>query len=207
MVLERVLAVLAAVLLLPALVVTGARLGDPAWGPLVQLVAFTPLALPLYAGGLALLVLLVVARVRRGRRGRATGLAATGALVALAGLVLHAAWFAPQLLGEAPAAAEGAEPVVVMTSNLLFGRADAAALVAQVRARPGLGAGHQRAHRPGPGRPRGGGDRRPAAAPGRVRRPRGHRAGHGGLRGRTGRARRASSTCSAPACSSARSRA
>lgn len=133
MVLERVLAVLAAVLLLPALVVTGARLGDPTWGRLVQLVAFAPLALPLYAGGLALLVLLVVAQVRRRHRGSATALAATTALVALAGLVLHAAWFAPQVVGETPAAAEGAEPVVVMTSNLLFGRADAAALVAQVR--------------------------------------------------------------------------
>lgn len=126
----RVLTGLGVVLLLPALLITLDRLVEPPWARAVQLVAFTPLALPAYAGALVLLVsALVLGRHRPGRRVAR----AAAALLAVAGLVLHAVWFAPQVLGETPRPAAGAEQLTVMSANLLFGGADTAALVEEVR--------------------------------------------------------------------------
>ncbi|HEX5542483.1 MAG TPA: endonuclease/exonuclease/phosphatase family protein [Micromonospora sp.] len=86
-------------------------------GPLVQLLAFTPYVA---VGSLAPLLLMLVLR-----RWWAAGVAAVSALV-LIGAV------APRALPGGSAAADG-PTVRVMTANLLFGTADAAALVRLVR--------------------------------------------------------------------------
>lgn len=118
-----------AVLLVPAALLTVLRLTQPPWGRAVQAVAFTPFALPAYAAALALVVGLLVVRRAVTRSG------AAAASVAAAGLLLHAWWFAPLWLGETPEPAAGAEPVVVMTANVLRGYGDGAELVAQARDR------------------------------------------------------------------------
>ena len=116
---------LVALLLVPALLLSTARLLQPAGSTWVRLVAFTPYALGLYL--LALVVLLVASlRTRGGWR----ALLRTLAAVALLGVLLHAGWASGPFVGGTPArAASSARPVTVMTSNLRFGRADTAALV------------------------------------------------------------------------------
>jgi len=126
---DLALAGVCVLLLAPAALLTLFRLTEPPWARAVQAVAFTPLGLPLYA--VALVLLVVVMLVRRTVAVPYTvtaGLAATG-------LVLHAGWFAPELTGDVPEPAAGAEPLVVMTSNLLKGGADTAAVMNQVRDR------------------------------------------------------------------------
>ena len=51
----------------------------------------------------------------------------------LAGLGLHAWWFAPQVVGANPEPAEGAERITVMNANLYEGRAEAEEVVDAVR--------------------------------------------------------------------------
>jgi endonuclease/exonuclease/phosphatase family metal-dependent hydrolase len=116
-----------AVLAVPAAVLTAARALDTDNGTLVRIEAFTPLAIPLYVVLLALLVVVAV-RARGSRRPRMVG-----AVLALVGLLLHCWWFAPQVTGDNPAPAAGAEPVTVMNANLYEGRADARQLVDAVR--------------------------------------------------------------------------
>jgi endonuclease/exonuclease/phosphatase family metal-dependent hydrolase len=124
---DAVLAVACVVLLAPALALTLCRLTDPSWGRAVQAVAFTPLGLPLYAAALLLLAMVMVVR-------RTVAVPyALPAAVAAAGLVLHALWFSPQVTGDVPEPAAGAEPVVVMTANVLRGRGDGTELVEQAR--------------------------------------------------------------------------
>ena len=113
-----VLWVVVGLVLLPALVITLARLLDSDRRIVITLVAFTPWALPLYA----VVVLLALGRLVVRRRWR--GAALPIALVAVAGLVLHGWWYAPQLTGANPPAADGATPMVVMTANLRLGEAD-----------------------------------------------------------------------------------
>ena len=62
------------------------------------------------------LVLAVGAAARPAAGG--AGAALPVALVAVAGLVLHGWWFAPQFTGANPPPADGATPIVVMTANL-----------------------------------------------------------------------------------------
>ena len=87
----------------------------------IELVALTPLGLPL-AGAALVLALLLVLRSRR--------LALVAAAAALVVGGLHAWWLAPLYVGASPAAAAGPE-LVVMTQN--FEDGDAAALAALVR--------------------------------------------------------------------------
>jgi hypothetical protein len=115
--------VVAGVLALPALLLTVARLADSDNGSLIRIEAFTPLGIPLYALLLAWLVLGAVL----GHGQRPPRLA--GAALALAGLLLHGWWFAPQVTGDNPPPAAGAERIVVMNSNLYEGHADAQDLV------------------------------------------------------------------------------
>lgn len=110
----------AGLLLLPAVVLTLARLLGPEGARGVQLVAFTPWGLPAY--GVAAAVLATVAWRRRSSLAR--GLAA----LAVAGLVVHGWWFSPMLVGGS-AAAEGEETLTVMSANMFFGDADGEALV------------------------------------------------------------------------------
>lgn len=112
---------LVTLLLLPAVVLTALRLGDPSWGPAVRAVSFAPYALPLYAAAL------VVGGIVHARwRGR---LELVPVALAAVGLALHGWWLAPYWLGPNPPAARGAEPLVVVTSNLFQGEGDALGLV------------------------------------------------------------------------------
>ncbi|MDX6372770.1 MAG: hypothetical protein QOD98_1758 [Nocardioidaceae bacterium] len=117
----------AAVLAVPALTLTVARGFDTDNGTMIRIEAFTPLAIPLYA---VLLVLLAVgAALQRG--GRKPRLVA--AALALAGLGVHAWWFAPQVTGDNPRPTAGAEHITVMNANLYEGRAKAQEVVDAVR--------------------------------------------------------------------------
>ena len=110
--------VVVGLVLLPALAITAARLTEPDSRAGIALVAFTPLALVLYA------VVLLLALVRLAVRRRWRGAAIPVVLVAVAGLVLHGWWYAPQVSGANPPASDGATPLVVMTANLRLGEAD-----------------------------------------------------------------------------------
>lgn len=104
-----------AALLLPAMSLTVLRVWRP-WSELgVQAVAFTPLAVPLYAGALVLVLTRAVLAPPRGRWG------AVGLAVVLL-LALQARWLAPQFSGDRPEAAAGATPVTVLTVNLWHGQ-------------------------------------------------------------------------------------
>jgi endonuclease/exonuclease/phosphatase (EEP) superfamily protein YafD len=120
------LAIACVLLLCPAVLLTVDRLIEPSPARAVQAVAFTPFALPLYAVALVLLAVMMI--VRR----TVAPIYAVPAGLALVGLVLHAAWFAPRVVGEVPEPAADAEPVVVMTSNLLKGEGDGARLIEEV---------------------------------------------------------------------------
>ena len=87
----------------------------------IELVALTPLGLPLAGAALVLALLLVF-------RSRPLALAAAAAALVVGGL--HAWWLAPLYVGGSPAAAAG-PGLVVMTQN--FEEGDAAALVTLVR--------------------------------------------------------------------------
>ncbi len=111
----RLLLVLAvAALLVPALQLTVVALAQPASGPGVIAVSFTPWAIPLYGG--ALVVLLAVLLRRRTRQ-----LAGLVVLAAL-GLCLHLFWGRDYVVGDT--AAHSGETVTVATANVLYGDAD-----------------------------------------------------------------------------------
>lgn len=144
MVVTRVLWwVLLAVAGAPALLLSTARLLDPVSSPLVLVESFTPLGLPAYV---VVLLLALGALVGAGRRagtrtgtragspeGRATRRARVGAGLlaglAVAGLVLHAVWFADRVSGANPPPAAGAGRIVVLQANVLLGEADGVELV------------------------------------------------------------------------------
>jgi endonuclease/exonuclease/phosphatase (EEP) superfamily protein YafD len=117
----------AAGLAFPALLLTVVRLADTDVGSMIRLQSFTPFAIPLYA---ALVVLMVVAAVSRPTL-RSERL--TVAVLALAGLVLHGWWFAPQVSGDNPAPAAGAQEMTVMNANLFEGAGDPQDVVDAVR--------------------------------------------------------------------------
>jgi len=111
-------------LLVPALLVTTARLLEPPQGPWVRLVAFTPFATVLYA--LALLVLLLAWWRGRGFWRGVARLLVAGAAV---GVLLHAYWASGPYVGTPAADAAGAATLRVMTVNLRLGEADTAQVV------------------------------------------------------------------------------
>jgi endonuclease/exonuclease/phosphatase family metal-dependent hydrolase len=102
------------VLALPALALTAARVSGSELSAAVQVQAFAPLAIPLYA---VLVLLLLVVAVRAGHG----MLAAVATLVAGTLLSLHVGWVAPLLRGQA---APAGRTFTVMTANLWHGRAD-----------------------------------------------------------------------------------
>ena len=109
------LGLLVTLLLVPARLLTTARLLDLPGGTWVRLVAFTPYALVLYAAALLLLLL-------AWWRGRGSGAARRGcsSCVSLLGLLLHAFWAsgpyvgapAAEAAGDAPAARDDRQPAV-----------------------------------------------------------------------------------------------
>jgi endonuclease/exonuclease/phosphatase (EEP) superfamily protein YafD len=111
--------VVLAALLLPALLLTALRVTTLDVGTAVRAVSFAPLALPLYAAALVLLLGRVIWPGDRLRRAWAVA-----ALAALVPLGVHGWWLAPQFAGAQPAAAEDARTFQVMTANLLRGNAD-----------------------------------------------------------------------------------
>ena len=115
------------VLAAPAVVFTAVRAVDSDNGTMIRVEAFTPMAMPIYA---ALLVLLAVGAARR-HGDRRPRLMAAG--LALAGLLVHAWWYAPQVVGANPAPSEDAERITVMNANLYEGHADAQQVVDAVR--------------------------------------------------------------------------
>ena len=94
---------------------------------MIRVESFTPLGLPLYA---VLVVLLGVGAAWQ-RDARKPPMVA--AALALVGLGLHAWWFAPQVVGDEPEPAAGAERITVMNANLYEGRAKAEQVVDAVR--------------------------------------------------------------------------
>ena len=116
------------VLLATALILTTGRLLEPSGTQWVRAQAFTPYAMPLYA----LLVVIALLGLLRSR-GLRRVLAGSIALVSVAGLGAHVAWFLPQVSGDQPPAAQGAPVVTVMTVNQQAGSADPVALVRAAR--------------------------------------------------------------------------
>ena len=111
-------------LLLPAGALTYARLLDPSGGLWVRLVAFTPLALPLYVAAL-LTLLLAWWRAHDGWRVLAKVLVAGCAL----GVALHAFWASGPYVGAATAEARDRSTLRVMTANLELGQASPSRVV------------------------------------------------------------------------------
>ena len=118
------LGVLTTLLLVPALLLTTARMLDLPGGTWVRLVSFTPYALVLYAVAL-LLLLLAWWRGRGFWRGTARLLV----VVSLLGVVVHAFWASGPYVGTPSAEAAGKVRLHVMTSNLRFGQASTARVV------------------------------------------------------------------------------
>ncbi len=125
----RSLVVWAVILLvfMPALLLTVVRLVQADSARVLQLQAFTPLGLPLFVATL----LLVVVALAFGPSDRAPLM--VPAVFGAVGLFLHCFWFAPLVLGETPAPAKGAEPLVVMSANISAGEGDVVDLLAQAR--------------------------------------------------------------------------
>lgn len=118
-----VLGLLVVVFLVPAAMLTVARVVQPMSGAWVRLVSFTPYAVPLYAVAALLLVLPWL-------RGRGAWRATSRLLVvtALLGVAVHAYWASGPYLGTTTAA-QGDARLHVMTSNLLRGQANTSRVV------------------------------------------------------------------------------
>lgn len=114
---------LVGLLVVPALVLTGARIVDSDRSLLVRIVSFVPVGVILYAAALVLLLVLTLA-CRRGER----RLPLVVAIGAAGGLGLHLAWVAPWYVGTSVAAGQE-EPLRLMTSNVLGDAGDATGLV------------------------------------------------------------------------------
>jgi endonuclease/exonuclease/phosphatase (EEP) superfamily protein YafD len=122
-----VLGLVVAVLLVPAVLITLARVLDLPGGLWVRLTAFTPHAALLYLAAAVVLLLTWL----RGHGGIAVRVLA---VVSVVGLGLHVYWASGPFVGSGADAAEAAGHgrVHVMTANLRFGQADTAQLVGLV---------------------------------------------------------------------------
>ncbi len=125
--LRRGVGALLALLVVPAAVLTYARLAERHGAWWVRLVGFAPYAVPLYLLGMLVLAL---AWWRAG--GRARLAAKTGLVLCACALALHLSWAAPAYVGPAATSAGRGTPLRVLTANLDRGRAEAASLVATV---------------------------------------------------------------------------
>ncbi|HZJ07619.1 MAG TPA: endonuclease/exonuclease/phosphatase family protein [Nocardioidaceae bacterium] len=112
-------------LTVPALMITGTRLVEPAGGQWVRLVAFTPHAIVLYL--LALVLLLVALVAGRGAWRRAGG---WSCVLVVPLLALHLFWVGGQYVGAEEVVEGTGRPFTVMSANLRFGQADPGRVVA-----------------------------------------------------------------------------
>ena len=110
-------------LALSAVTLTIARMSGSERTTAVQVQAFAPLAIPLYA---ALVLVLLVVLLRADQR----TLPGVAALLATALLTVHVTWVAPLVRAEA---APPGEPLTVMSANLWRGRADVGEVLAVAR--------------------------------------------------------------------------
>ena len=115
-------------LLVPAFMLTGARILEPGGGRGIRLVSFTPYAIGLYA--LAVVLLLLVLARGRGTWRRVGGW--SGVLVLLL-LGLHVLWVSEMYVGATDDAARPRATFTVMTANLLRGDADPTRVVQLAR--------------------------------------------------------------------------
>jgi len=111
-------------LLVPAVALTVLRLFEPELGVLVRLTSFVPLAFPLYA---VALVLVIGKLVFPGRESSRVWMAVMA--VVLVGTGLHAWWLSPEFVGSRANAADDAPKLQVMTMNLYKGAADPSSVV------------------------------------------------------------------------------
>ncbi len=118
---------LLALLLLPAVLLTYARLAERRGAVWVHLVGLTPYAVPLY-----LLAMLVLALAWWRSHGRLRLLVKAVTAACAAALALHLSWAAPAYVGPEAAAARRGPTLRVLTADLSRGRAEAAPLVAAV---------------------------------------------------------------------------
>lgn len=118
------LGLLVTLLLVPAGLLTAARLLDLPGGAWVRLVAFTPYALVLYAAA----VLLLLLGWWRGH-GFWRGTARLLVVVSLLGVALHAFWASGPYVAGPSAQASTKGRLHVLTSNLRFGEADTSQVV------------------------------------------------------------------------------
>jgi endonuclease/exonuclease/phosphatase family metal-dependent hydrolase len=126
-VLRRTRLVVAALIALPALVLTASLLVGSSWSTVIALQAFSPLAIPGYAVALALVVIPV-----GGRSSRRVGLLGGGLLVSA--LLASTVIVAPRWIGGATTVVAGDPRLVVMTSNLRLGNAEPEAVLHVARA-------------------------------------------------------------------------
>jgi len=117
-------------LALPAVPLTLNRLVDSEAGPAVRIMSFTPLATPWYVADVLLVGSALVLGWAGPRRVVGSVLA-----VLVVGLGLHVWWLAPLFVGDNPAPADDAEPLVVMTTNFYAGDADATEVLGLVEER------------------------------------------------------------------------
>jgi endonuclease/exonuclease/phosphatase (EEP) superfamily protein YafD len=122
------LGVLVTLCLVPAVLLTTARVLQPPGGAWVRLVAFTPFGTVLYA----LAALLLALAWWRGRGWWRAG-ARLLVVVSLVGALVHGFWASGPYVGAPTAAAGGGDGLRVMTVNLRFGRADTAVVVEQAQ--------------------------------------------------------------------------
>jgi endonuclease/exonuclease/phosphatase (EEP) superfamily protein YafD len=111
-------------LLVPALMITAARVLEPDGGRWVRLVSFTPFAGVLYAAVILVLALPLV--VARGLWRRGSGVLAVLVVPLLA---VHLWWASGPYVGQAAAADGRGQSFTVMASNLSIGEADSARVV------------------------------------------------------------------------------
>lgn len=113
--------------MVPASMITAARLLEPHGGRWIRLVAFAPYATLLYAAALLLLAVAALAG-----RGFWRPLCASACLLVLPLFAVHLWWASGPYVGQPAAAAAYTESFTVMSSNLSFGRADPADVVEAV---------------------------------------------------------------------------
>ena len=105
--------------LVPAMMITAARIVGPDGGRWVRLVSFTPYALLLY--GVALLLLIVAVVAGHGFR---RAIAGTLAVLVLPLVAVHLWWASPAYVGQPAASANHGKTFTVLASNLYLGEAD-----------------------------------------------------------------------------------